>query len=432
LNCLLDCHAIRVAPNELHITDPTLYKTIYSQTGEFFKDPTFYVAFGISHTVFGETNPAKHKVRRRMLNSYFSHNAIAAIQPVILESLAEVSQRLAKRNSNIPLNIHGLSRSLTTDVISKYSFGSSLDIVKTCDEDFTPTSSIITAFDATGPFIYPRAYQPTVRWLSDLIPIFIAIRLSPAVKSVQAFIHECGKTCRAYKESNIKASNPLIFEGLENLSEREMAEESANILAAGSDTTAYTLTFACQQLCQNPEMMKRLAMEVDVAYRATPGQQPALKDLESIPYLGAVVKEAVRLATAVPARLPRVVPSTLKTPLIVDNKVVPVGTVVGMSAYAMHRNKELWGMDASTFNPDRWLRDDSKGLMNNMVSFSKGLRSCIGQNLALAELHIVLAYLAHEYDMSVATHATTMEKYDGFTTHLKSPVLVNLRSRHNR
>ena len=51
-NYLPECQAIRIAPNELHLTDASLYKTIYSQTSKFHKYAPFYGAFGIPHLTF--------------------------------------------------------------------------------------------------------------------------------------------------------------------------------------------------------------------------------------------------------------------------------------------------------------------------------------------------------------------------------------------
>ncbi|KAJ9419789.1 hypothetical protein FOXG_06961 [Fusarium oxysporum f. sp. lycopersici 4287] len=69
-------------------------------------------------------------------------------------------------------------------------------------------------------------------------------------------------------------------------------------------------------------------------------------------YLNASVREVVRFAIASPGRLPRVVPQGGKT-LVVDGRVVPAGSIIGMSAYTMNFSKGLWGDDAATFNPDR-------------------------------------------------------------------------------
>lgn len=49
-----------------------------------------------------------------------------------------------------------------------------------------------------------------------------------------------------------------------------------------------------------------------------------------------------------------------------------------MSSYTMNMSEEIFGADARVFNPERWLRPDSKQLGEHIYSFSKGPRMCIG------------------------------------------------------
>ncbi|OBS28430.1 hypothetical protein FPOA_02368 [Fusarium poae] len=99
-----------------------------------------------------------------------------------------------------------------------------------------------------------------------------------------------------------------------------------------------------------------------------------------------------------------------------------------MSAYTMNFSKELWGDDAADFKPDRWLGEGGKGLDTNMCSFSKGLRSCLGQNLAFAELHYILAYLFAKYDIELADKPGDIEVYDRFTNYVtKHSIMVNMK-----
>jgi cytochrome P450 len=79
------------------------------------------------------------------------------------------------------------------------------------------------------------------------------------------------------------------------------------------------------------------------------------------------------------------------------------------------------GPDARTFNPNRWLGENAKTLDQHMASFSKGSCSCIGQNLANAEVTLVLAYLLRNYDLNFSEDSSTADEVDSFTSQNKQP-----------
>jgi cytochrome P450 len=54
--------------------------------------------------------------------------------------------------------------------------------------------------------------------------------------------------------------------------------------------------------------------------------------------------------------LPRIAP---KGGLTIGDRTLPEGTTVSVNPWVMHHSTELWGKDAHTFNPDRWLGKDA-------------------------------------------------------------------------
>lgn len=66
----------------------------------------------------------------------------------------------------------------------------------------------------------------------------------------------------------------------------------------------------------------------------------------------AVIKEALRLHSVVSHPLERLVP---KGDIYIGSNFLPEGTTVGMPAAVINRNENIFGADADTFNPERWL-----------------------------------------------------------------------------
>jgi cytochrome P450 len=125
----------------------------------------------------------------------------------------------------------------------------------------------------------------------------------------------------------------------------------------------------------NPSIYRSLTLELKTAFPSHDNDHLDYATLEKLPYLTAVIKEALRLSYGTPGRLPR----TIHTPTATFNGyVVPRGTVVGMSTYLIHRNPDIFP-DPDTFDPDRWLDPvTSKRLEKYLVSFSRGSTQCVG------------------------------------------------------
>lgn len=394
-----------------------LYKTIYNQTSAYVKDQGFYSGFGTPHTVFAEDDPVLHKERRRLLNPFFSRGAVLKLEPLLRENVAELSARIDRQPG--PYNIYNAVRCTTVDIISHYCTGKAFGQLEKSDANFY--GGFLLPFDAVTKIFWNMLYSPLLRNLISAVPRPIAAAMSRDAASVIMLLTTCEAAARNYQKAAPASKYPAVFSALTHLSTADLGAEAVDLLVAGSDTTAFSLTVAFMNLGQNPTMKGRLVEELK-AHISDVDRLPSLTDLESIPYLNACVRECIRIASPVPGRLPRVVPKG--NPLIVDGQVVPEGTIVGISAYTMHHNRQLWGDDAASFNPDRWLRDKGKSLDQYMVSFSKGLRSCLGQNLAYAEIHIMLAYLFRKYDVQLAGDATPKHARDAFTYCIPSHGLM--------
>jgi cytochrome P450 len=97
----------------------------------------------------------------------------------------------------------------------------------------------------------------------------------------------------------------------------------------------------------------------------------------------------------------------------VDGKehFIPGGTLVGYSAWSMHRNnRTLYGEDATTFRPERWLMDTSneeekarlaKMTRTNDMIFGYGRWVCLGRNIALIEIHKCIFELFRHFDLGL-------------------------------
>jgi len=175
----------------------------------------------------------------------------------------------------------------------------------------------------------------------------------------------------------------------------QLRHEALALYAAGSHPIAVTLMNGVYHLLRNPETKQRLVDEVHTAWPVLDDQAPGYEDLEKLPFLTAVVKEALRIAVATPAGAPRVVPLS---GAVISGVNIPGGTVVSQSPIFVSHSEDIFARPHD-FLPERWLQPDSKALDNWLVAFSKGPRSCMGISLAYCEIYLTFAYLFRRFDV---------------------------------
>jgi cytochrome P450 len=157
---------------------------------------------------------------------------------------------------------------------------------------------------------------------------------------------------------------------------------------------AYVIRNLAYHISANRGGQQKLLQELK-SVMPHPGDPVELQKLESLPYLTAVIREGLRITHPVSHRISRIFPE--KT-LVYDGKPIPPGTVVHMSAILIHENKDIF-TEAKTFRPERWLQSD--GLQRYLVTFSRGSRSCLGINLAWAEMYLIIAKIFRQFDLNL-------------------------------
>ncbi|KAK5125949.1 hypothetical protein LTR85_011304 [Meristemomyces frigidus] len=73
---------------------------------------------------------------------------------------------------------------------------------------------------------------------------------------------------------------------------------------------------------------------------------------------------------------------------------VPKGATVTCNVYLMHRGEEAWGSDACQFRPDRWV---GRKLGPEYAPFGGGPRVCIGQQLTMTEISLLLVRMMQRF-----------------------------------
>ncbi|KAL2071054.1 hypothetical protein VTL71DRAFT_12289 [Oculimacula yallundae] len=416
-----DTRTLRIGPNELHIDDVHVYDEIYSQKYRFLKAPVSYAGFNAPYTAFTEIMPAAHKVRRKMIHPFFSKQGIVAVQPLLYNKVNLMMEKIRAFEGKEAVHLYGAVRCLTIDIISEFSFGQSFDTLENIkDHSFRP--ELLSVFDLVSEGQINFHYFPILRAISRWTPVSLISALSKKMgifQQLHKVLNSAKSSFDIAQAEGKKFERLPLFDPLSSLSPEDLLAEAQDIIFAGSDTTATSLGYLLNSVLSNPSILQHLRAELDANLPDKCEDWPLLK-LENLPYLTACVKETLRCALPVPGRLPRVVPSNGPgaPAFAVGGKVIPPGSIVGLSATTMHYNEEIWGSDSKIFRPERWLGSDSKHLDKFLATFGKGGRQCLGINLAYAELRIATAKLFRclEMDLDKSMTKRDLNQLDCFTS----------------
>ncbi|WP_344313773.1 cytochrome P450 [Fodinicola feengrottensis] len=161
------------------------------------------------------------------------------------------------------------------------------------------------------------------------------------------------------------------------------------LLMAAHDTTTITLTTMVQYLGQYPQWQDRCRAEVLALESETLGYE----DLDRLPSVDLVMKEALRLVTPVPA-LPRHVVKDTE----VLGHFLPAGTEASIGLHFTQHMPESWP-EPEKFDPGRFAEDRREDKIHRYAwtPFGGGVHKCIGLYFAGMQVKSVLNQLLRRY-----------------------------------
>jgi cytochrome P450 len=154
---------------------------------------------------------------------------------------------------------------------------------------------------------------------------------------------------------------------------------------AGADSTSIGMRSIFYFLIKNPDKLAKVRAEIDVAFADGRLTSPVQYNQSiKLPYLDAVIKESFRLYS------PFAVPFQRYSPrggLVLAGTHIAAGMRVGLNPAVAQHHPDVFGEDAKSFRPERWLESDTeqvKLMERSMMAFGAGTRRCTGKNVSLS------------------------------------------------
>uniref|UniRef100_H2YXA8 Uncharacterized protein n=1 Tax=Ciona savignyi TaxID=51511 RepID=H2YXA8_CIOSA len=167
-----------------------------------------------------------------------------------------------------------------------------------------------------------------------------------------------------------------------------------DLFVGGIDTTTAALGWGIVCLLNFPECQDKIHQEIDQIIGSA---VPNMSHQEKMPYLRAFIQEVHRFQTIAGLNIPHCVTEDC----ILYGYRIPKGTPVMSNIWFVHNDPAHW-QEPQKFRPERHLDGDGKFIPSNrVIPFSVGHRSCLGVQLAKAELFLFYAGVLKHHEFQV-------------------------------
>eukprot|EP00931_Biecheleriopsis_adriatica_P053309 TRINITY_DN31187_c0_g1_i2.p1 TRINITY_DN31187_c0_g1~~TRINITY_DN31187_c0_g1_i2.p1 ORF type:complete len:531 (+),score=61.62 TRINITY_DN31187_c0_g1_i2:68-1660(+) len=169
-----------------------------------------------------------------------------------------------------------------------------------------------------------------------------------------------------------------------------------NMVIAGRDTTACTLSWMFYILATHPEIQQKLQEEIDSKFKVD--AKPTLQSLSAneLPYLNGVLYETLRLYPPVPQE----VKTASKDDVLPGGTQILGGTRIAFLVYALGRDPKNYP-DPEVVRPERWIPFNEPSQFEFPV-FQAGPRVCLGMSMAIFEAKIAALMILRQFSFDMS------------------------------
>ncbi|XP_062868643.1 cytochrome P450 3A40-like [Trichomycterus rosablanca] len=343
----------------------------------------------------------KWKRIRSSLSPLFTSGRLKEIFPLAEKYADRFISSLKKKNLEESVKIKELFAPYAMDVVTSASFSVETDSINNPNDPFVSNIKKFLNFSFFSPYLLITTLFPF------LIPVLSKMGLTLFSKSAMDFFYGSLKKIKDQHNNENKrvdflqlmiqgqisdeqAEKELIEQPAKGLTDHEILSQSLIFIFGGYETTSTTLTYLLYNLTVNPDCMKKLVEDIDDTFpNNTPVTYDALMKME---YLEMAINESMRLLPTAP-RLERMCKKTIE----LNGITIPKGTLVGIPAYVLNRDPELWE-SPEQFRPERFSPGNDISPYTFMP-FGLGPRNCVGMRFAQMIMKLVIVKLLQNFNV---------------------------------
>lgn len=299
---------VRVAPDELSYRNQQAWKDIHGHSRNFPKDMRFYHMSKNKAPSVLVASDDDHRRQKRAILRAFSEPALESHERLLHPFVDTLIQKLQQKidNNNSTVDITEWYNYIMFDFMALELFGESLGCLEA--GVYHPWVDMLFGSIKAWAFLSQSKYFPTFSWIikaagllfyRDLLQHRTTKFNSIASKVSGEMESESGQpTFSTYIKTRKDPRSTLSTE--------ETLSNHSFMMMAGSETTATLLSGCTFYILKRSEVYEKLSFQI--RNRFSSPSEITCSSVADIPYLRAVLQEALRMYPPLPLGMPRVVP----------------------------------------------------------------------------------------------------------------------------
>ncbi|CAI4217434.1 unnamed protein product [Parascedosporium putredinis] len=367
---------VRLGPNTLSFSNPKALKAIYGLNKGFIKSDFYIVQQSVvkGHrlaSLFSTTDNTFHAQFRRCVNSAFAMSALVQYEPFVDNTTKLFLDRTEELFANNPegCDFTRWLQFYAFDVIGEITYSKRHGFIEK-NEDI---DGIVDYLGKLFLYVAPIGQIPFLDLLFLKNPIYLKL-------SQWGLLDSTFPVARFARDR--------MAERLPELGTGGKPAESTAILPV-SDAKTLPLRSPSSPTCSHQAAKEIDDAAKDGVFSDTTSGLVTFHEAQKLQYLDACPAGGVDIG----------------------GHFVKGGTIVGCSAWVIHRRPEIFGDDVDEYRPERWLPRDGfdraeeekriKTMDGTMVQFGMGSRTCIGKNISLLEIYKLVPSFLRRFEVEL-------------------------------
>lgn len=338
-----------------------------------------------------------HLGQRKEFSPYFSKNSLIPFSSAIMNSFFDLYDDL---NNQGELIVQEFSLKSSLKIILKFLF----------------------------PHLTPNEYQEAEKLTEDFLKsysasyLFVPTWIPGTWKKFNQSKNELDHRFYEFFSSGRDFLENKLLRSFADFKKEEVLDHIRTFIVAGHETSATSLSWALYHIHNDPYVMNRLQEEL--IFSPDISKEKFLENILENKFLESIVLESLRIQPPVPFITRKIINRNFS----LGDRSLAIGQELGVCISLLHRDSSVW-QDAAQFRPDRFV--ENKYSCYEYAPFGGGTRKCIGAELALLELKILIGLFVKHFHSELIGINQPKPEVMQITIGPKKPIKLLYRKIHN-